>query len=143
MSSYDIPADDGIITPQQFKESMKLVRLQIAIPISGMSIVRALSDDYPRGQADQITVLMSMGTSIICALALKPGLRGINDLYPTLLTPNVPMVGFYWGLIFILEVGFCLNLLLARRDVTKVSIALSIGGTCEFTDIHNKTVIDS
>ena len=33
MSSYDVPED--IITPAQFRESMRLVRLQIAVPISG------------------------------------------------------------------------------------------------------------
>lgn len=51
MSSYDAP--ETMITPQEFRESMKLVRLQIAIPIS---------------------VLMGLGTNLVCALALKPGL---------------------------------------------------------------------
>lgn len=69
---------------------------------------------------------MSMGTNLVCALALKPGLRGIMDLYPTLLTPNVPMLGMYWALTFVTMVGFCLNLLLARKDVTKVSYATVI-----------------
>lgn len=31
------------------------------------------------------------------------------------------MLGMYWALTFIMMVGFCLNLLLARKDVTKVS----------------------
>jgi hypothetical protein len=35
MSSYDPAVDDGIITPEQFQESMRLVRLQIGVPISG------------------------------------------------------------------------------------------------------------
>jgi len=56
MSSYDeavVGSSDEIITPSQFKESMRLVRLQIAIPIS---------------------VLIAMGANLVCALALKPGL---------------------------------------------------------------------
>ena len=51
MSSYDAP--EAMITPAEFRESMKLVKLQIAIPIS---------------------VLMGLGTNLVCALALKPGL---------------------------------------------------------------------
>jgi len=77
MSSYDpIPGPDGMITPEQFKQSMKLVRLQIAVPIS---------------------VLISVGANLVCALALKPGLgewqylggfwieRGPNSNLPGLL----------------------------------------------------------
>lgn len=76
-----------------------------------------------------------MGTNLVCALALKPGLRGIMDLYPTLLTPNVPMLGFYWALTFVLQVGFCLNLLLARKDVTKVSLIRGWGiSLCSLRD---------
>ncbi|WVR04924.1 hypothetical protein IAU60_001936 [Kwoniella sp. DSM 27419] len=70
MSSYD-PVPDEIITPSQFRESMRLVRLQIAIPIS---------------------VLVAMGANLVCALAIKPGL-----------------------------VGFCLTLLLVRKDETLIN----------------------
>ena len=53
MSSYDEPPLEESITPTQFRQSMRLVRLQIAVPIS---------------------VLIAMGSNLICALALKPGL---------------------------------------------------------------------
>ena len=56
MSSYDhepLASGEEIITPSQFKESMRLVRLQIAVPIS---------------------VLIAMGANLVCALAIKPGL---------------------------------------------------------------------
>ena len=58
MSSYDPIPVDGIITQEQFKASMKLVRLQIAVPIS---------------------VLASISANIVCALAIKPGLRGSSN----------------------------------------------------------------
>ena len=64
MSSYDDPhtgSSDEIITPSQFKESMRLVRLQIAIPIS---------------------VLIAMGANLVCALAIKPGLSQSICLLP-------------------------------------------------------------
>ena len=139
MSSYDSAAPvsgEQIITPSQFKESMRLVRLQIAIPIS---------------------VLIAMGANLVCALAIKPGLStfslpcrsrlmwgshnvgGINALNPTLLSPNSMMIGLYTSVMYVLQgtssfcsaletvlsalaiVGFCLLLLLVRKEVTKVS----------------------
>ncbi|WVN88955.1 uncharacterized protein L203_104170 [Cryptococcus depauperatus CBS 7841] len=105
MSSYDsFPGE--MISQAQFRQSMKLVRLQIAVPIS---------------------VLVAAGTNLVCALALKPGLAGINALYPTLLTPNVFMIELYWALLFILEVGFCLVLLTARKEVTKNMLVHGVG----------------
>jgi hypothetical protein len=104
MSSYDPVPVDGIITQEQFKASMKLVRLQIAVPIS---------------------VLASISANIVCALAIKPGLRellimygthkltkiaGINALYPTLMSPNSTMIGFYWAVLYTLQSQFLIVL---------------------------------
>ncbi|KAK8870052.1 hypothetical protein IAR55_000622 [Kwoniella newhampshirensis] len=105
MSSYD-PAPDEIITPSQFRESMRLVRLQIGIPIS---------------------VLIAMGANLVCALAIKPGLSGINALFPTLLSPNSLMIELYWALLYVLQVGFCLVLLLARKEATKEMLIHGVG----------------
>lgn len=69
MSSYDPIPPDGVITQAQFKASMKLVRLQIAVPIS---------------------VLASISANIVCALAIKPGLRRSRLSFlmpPSLLLP--------------------------------------------------------
>ncbi|ORY32107.1 hypothetical protein BCR39DRAFT_524185 [Naematelia encephala] len=104
MSSYD--PEPELITPSQFRESMRLVRLQIAIPIS---------------------VLVALGANLVCALAIKPGLKGINELNPTLLTPNSYMVGIFWAFLYILQVGFCMVLLLVRKDVTKETLVNGVG----------------
>jgi cytochrome bd-type quinol oxidase subunit 2 len=185
MSSYDVVAvsENDIIAPDQFRQTMKLVRLQIAIPIS---------------------VLIAMGANLICALAIQPGLSefksqtldiyrlagclaklslrgayhrhipadsginidcpgGINALYPTLLSPNSLMIGLYWAVLYVLQgelyfqysqsgfiwiairpeaprslppycwiepltaVGFCLTLLLVRKDETKNTIINGVG----------------
>ena len=53
-SSYDPPMDaTGIITQEEMHRSMMLVRLQIATPLS---------------------LLMTIGSNLVCALAVKPGL---------------------------------------------------------------------
>ena len=46
---------------------------------------------------------MSMGANLVCALAIKPGLRGVNNLYPTLMSPNSIMIGLYWALLYLLQ----------------------------------------
>lgn len=89
---------------------MSLVRGTRVISLA--VVEHAISNIYP--------VLISLGTNVVCALAIKPGLRGINELFPTLLSPNGIMLGLYWAVLFMLMVGFCLVLLLARKDVTKV-----------------------
>ncbi|KAL7422087.1 hypothetical protein Q5752_002730 [Cryptotrichosporon argae] len=104
MSSYDLPPD--VITPDQFKASMRLVRLQIAVPIS---------------------VLVSLAANLVCALAIKPGIRGINALQPTLLSPNAAMIGLFWVAIYVLQVGFCLSLLLVRKEETKTMLVNGVG----------------
>ncbi|WVQ77934.1 hypothetical protein IAT38_000014 [Cryptococcus sp. DSM 104549] len=106
MSSYDPLPNEEMISPAQFRQSMRLVRLQIAIPIS---------------------VLVAMGANLVCALALKPGLPGISALYPTLVTPNSLMVELYWATLFALQVGFCLVLLLVRKEVTKEMLVHGVG----------------
>ena len=60
------------MSQEQFRASMKLVRLQIAVPIS---------------------VLASIAANIVCALAIKPGLRksSINALYLSSRTAHVPV----------------------------------------------------
>ena len=60
MSSYDPHEREPLISEREFKESMKLVRLQIGIPIS---------------------VLIALGTNLVCALAIKPGLGMSYILY--------------------------------------------------------------
>jgi hypothetical protein len=58
MSSYDPPADvTGIITEGEMRRSMQLVRLQIATPLS---------------------LLMTIGANLVCALAIKPGLGELS-----------------------------------------------------------------
>ena len=98
MSSYDAPRtphshhlstsrEDGMITAEQFQESMRLVRMQIAVPIS---------------------VLIAMGANLICALALKPGLGASQDFIFFLIRP----LKRFWALSFCLRIWHGLT---ARR----------------------------
>jgi hypothetical protein len=112
-SSYDPPMDaTGIITQEEMHRSMMLVRLQIATPLS---------------------LLMTIGSNLVCAfshliLPVDPYRHScsyraaeINKQYPTLLSPNAILLGLYWIVVYALQIGFCLILVTARKDETKVS----------------------
>lgn len=107
MSSYDPPTDTtGIITQDEMRRSMQLVRLQIATPLS---------------------LLMTIGVNLVCAVGVKPGLAEINKQYPTLLTPNPIMLGIYWLVLYALQIGFCLVLVVARKEETKSTLVHGVG----------------
>jgi hypothetical protein len=44
----------------------------------------------------------------------------INAQYPTLMTPNPTMILIYWSVFYGLAIGFCLLLMFARSEATKV-----------------------
>lgn len=53
----------------------------------------------------------------------------IAEMYPTSLTPSPSLIGTYIGAIYIMQVGYCVILVLARKNETKVSkLAISVGG---------------
>jgi hypothetical protein len=45
-------------------------------------------------------------------------------MYPTLLTPNAILLGIYWVVVYALQIGFCLILVTARKEETKVCLPL-------------------
>lgn len=73
------------------------------------------------------TVLVSLGTAMVCTLAIHPGVKEISDQHPTLLTPNDTMTGAYWFVVYFLQIGFCLVLICARSDATKATLIHGVG----------------
>ena len=59
--------------------------------------------------------------------AAANGAGGISDLYPTLLTPNTTLLGAYWMVLYVLQIGYCLTLVTARKDVTKETLVYGVG----------------
>ncbi|KAL1407979.1 hypothetical protein Q8F55_004776 [Vanrija albida] len=98
--------DEPYITYGQFQRVLKLMRLQNAVPIS---------------------VLVSLGTGLICALVIHPGMGEISLLHPTLLIPNNLLVGIYWGILYALQVAFSLLLSLAHSNETKEVLVHGVG----------------
>lgn len=76
MSSYDQPEE--FVSMEQFHETMRLVRLQIALPVSGAYGVAAWGlcclGNFCDADTCCLTVLIALGTSIICTVGLKPNI---------------------------------------------------------------------
>lgn len=62
----------------------------------------------------------------------------INKQYPTLLSPNAILLGLYWVVVYALQIGFCLILVTARKDETKVSLRPS----CVLTRFSDLWTVD-
>lgn len=70
---------------------------------------------------------MSLGTALVCTLAIHPGVKEISDQHPTLLTPNDKLTGAYWFVVYFLQIGFCLVLICARSDASKATLIHGVG----------------
>lgn len=46
----------------------------------------------------------------------------VGEMYPTSLTPSPSFIGVYIMAIYIMQVGYCVVLVIARKSETKVSL---------------------
>ncbi|GMK55747.1 hypothetical protein CspeluHIS016_0208030 [Cutaneotrichosporon spelunceum] len=103
-SSYD--DNDEYISADVYRATMRLVRLQMSIPLS---------------------VLIALGTLIVCGYFVNPSIREISRLNPTLLTPKPEMVFGFTALLFLLQMGLCLLLAAASSEWTKNTLIKGLG----------------
>ncbi|KAL7415651.1 hypothetical protein BDY24DRAFT_266155 [Mrakia frigida] len=101
MSSYDLPQ-----TQAELRSTFALVRLQIVSPLS---------------------LLVSIGANLVCSLFIKPSMADISRSHPTLVTPLSLFIGGYWLVVYALQIGLCLILIMARSEETKDTLIRGIG----------------
>jgi len=87
-------------------EQSRLIRLQILTPIS---------------------ILVSIGANLVASLAINPSLGQINDDYLTIMTPRKVLIGAYWLLLYVLQIGYCIILATVRKQETKDTIIHAVG----------------
>ncbi|KZT60009.1 hypothetical protein CALCODRAFT_523122 [Calocera cornea HHB12733] len=95
------PADDPLV-----RQALALIRLQVLTPLS---------------------VLVSIGASLVCAIVVRPTMGEISKNHPTSLTPLNLMVGIYWLVLWLMLVGYCVLLVIARKEETKATIVHGVG----------------
>ncbi|TBU31397.1 hypothetical protein BD309DRAFT_1078214 [Dichomitus squalens] len=88
------------------KEYLALVRLQVLTPLS---------------------LLVNIATLMACTFVLDPNLGQIAKLYPSSITPQPHMIAIYVVALYILQVGYCLLLVLPRTPETKRALIKGCG----------------
>lgn len=92
------PEDAGPTTYTEAAEK-KLLNLKVITPLS---------------------LLVLIATFLVSILVARPGFGEINDQYETVWSPRKFMIGIYWLVMLGLQIGFCLLLVLASKEETRV-----------------------
>lgn len=71
-----------------------------------------------------MAVLMNLVAFIVSAAVLDPSARRIQEIYATPFSVDPTMLGLYWLGTFILLIGYCAILMIARKVETKVISSL-------------------
>ncbi|KZV96022.1 hypothetical protein EXIGLDRAFT_609774 [Exidia glandulosa HHB12029] len=99
------------ISDPAVRRYLRLVRLQVLTPLA---------------------LLINLATCLVCSFLVHPSLSGVSREHLTSLSPSPIVVGVYWLLVFAGQIGFCLLLVIARKEETKarrntlVSLGLSV-----------------
>jgi len=101
MTGTGLPASDPLV-----RQALALIRLQVLTPLS---------------------VLVSIGANLVCAIVVRPTMAEISRNHPTSLTPLNLMVGIYWLALWVLLVGYCMLLVVATHEDTKATIVHGVG----------------
>ncbi|PCH36895.1 hypothetical protein WOLCODRAFT_109337 [Wolfiporia cocos MD-104 SS10] len=88
------------------REYIALIRLQVLTPLS---------------------LLINIATVIVCSVVLTPGLGKISELYPATIAPNPSLIAIFVTLIYIGQIGYCVLLVLARKQETKTALVQGVG----------------
>ncbi|EIN14603.1 hypothetical protein PUNSTDRAFT_96574 [Punctularia strigosozonata HHB-11173 SS5] len=88
------------------RDYLSLIRLQVLTPLS---------------------LLINIATVMVCTIVVSPSLDEISREYPTSLTPKPWMIAVYVVAVYLLQVGFCLLLVIARKPETKQTLIKGVG----------------
>ncbi|KAI0943760.1 hypothetical protein AcW1_002845 [Taiwanofungus camphoratus] len=87
------------------RDYLALIRLQVLTPLS---------------------LLINIATVIVCSVVLHPGLSQISELYPSSIAPDPSLIAIYITAIYIGQIGYCVLLVFARKQETKVRTTLAL-----------------
>lgn len=105
-----VPLDTTNPAVQEF---LALVRLQVLTPVS---------------------LLVNIAAVAVCTFVVHPTIPEVWRAHPTPLTPNAHVIGAYVAVLYLMQLGYCLLLLMVSKAETKVWIRIFKILTC-FADI--------
>ncbi|CAD6905280.1 unnamed protein product [Tilletia controversa] len=99
-------ASRPIPQPEMDAQNKALSRVQVATPLS---------------------VLITLASFLVTALVVKPGMNEISMRHVNYLTPSANFLLSYWALLFLLLVGYCILIVVSRKQETKKLILSGVG----------------
>ncbi|KAK0526843.1 hypothetical protein OC842_005051 [Tilletia horrida] len=96
----------ALVPPMSDAQHKHLVRIQVATPLS---------------------VLVSLAALVITSVLIHPGLADVSAKHVNYLTPASSFLLPYWALIFLLQVGYCILIVVSRKQETKKLILSGVG----------------
>jgi hypothetical protein len=82
-----------------------------------------------------LTILLNVASLAVCSILVKPNLGDINHEYLTQFTPNPAFILSFWAVLFLLQIGFAILLVLGQKDFTKVCLSFT-RSDCMLTSAH-------
>ena len=67
-----------------------------------------------------LSLLINIATFMVATFIVSPGLSAISKQHPTPISPSPTLVGVYVIGIFAGQIGYCVLLVLASKEETKV-----------------------
>ncbi|KAK7460908.1 hypothetical protein VKT23_008836 [Stygiomarasmius scandens] len=88
------------------RDYLALIRLQVLTPLS---------------------LLINIATIIVCAVLVNPSISGISTRHPTSISPRPMVIAVYVAAIYVGQIGYCMLLVLARKEETKKTLIKGVG----------------
>jgi len=64
---------------------------------------------------------------LVCSVAVTPGIQDIEKMYPSSISPKPLLVATYLLLVYVGQVGYCILLVMAKKQETKKTITRGVG----------------
>ncbi|KAF9450805.1 hypothetical protein P691DRAFT_725352 [Macrolepiota fuliginosa MF-IS2] len=95
------------------RDFLALTRLQVLTPLS---------------------LVINLATVLVCSIVVKPSLGGVSGHRPTAISPSTPVIGIYILALYVMQVGYCVLLVLATKPETKKTLIKGVGLSLVFSN---------
>ncbi|KXN89778.1 hypothetical protein AN958_05318 [Leucoagaricus sp. SymC.cos] len=88
------------------RDYLSLTRLQVLTPLS---------------------LVINIASVLICSVMVNPSIGGVSRSRPTAISPNAYSIGIYILVLYVMQIGYCVLLVLASKPETKKALIKAVG----------------
>ncbi|PWN35325.1 uncharacterized protein FA14DRAFT_120209 [Meira miltonrushii] len=74
-----------------------------------------------------LSILLNLASLVVCSILIHPSLKEIHETHITQFTPNPNFILLYWGVLFLLQIGFAVLIVVSQKEFTKKTIVYGVG----------------